>query len=171
MFIGEAPGADEDRQGIPFVGRAGQRLTRWIEWLGMRREQVYIANVLKCRPPNNRDPRPPEVAKCSPFLHAQIRAIQPRVIVALGRHAGNLLLQNQRPLSLSRMRGRALRFEQRRAGISLPMIVTYHPSYVLRRESEEQRQARGQLNGPSRAEQDVHADLRIAMQALRATHQ
>lgn len=167
MFIGEAPGADEDRQGIPFVGRAGQRLTRWVEWLGMRRDDVYIANVLKCRPPNNRDPSPPEVARCSPFLRAQIRAIQPRVIVALGRHAGNLLLENSQPLSLRAMRGRVMRYEQREASIVVPLVVTYHPSYVLRRESEEQREARGQRDGPSRAEQDVYADLRVAMQALR----
>ena len=95
MFVGEAPGADEDAQGIPFVGRAGKLLTKIIEAMGMTREQVYIANILKCRPPGNRDPEPDEVETCEGFLFQQIQAVQPRIIVALGRHAAQLLLQNE----------------------------------------------------------------------------
>ncbi|MEM6992083.1 MAG: uracil-DNA glycosylase, partial [Myxococcota bacterium] len=110
MFVGEAPGADEDRQGEPFVGRAGQRLTQWIEALGLSRGDVYIANVLKCRPPGNRDPRPDEIDKCSPFLQAQIRAIRPAVIVALGRHAGQLLSRRD-DMTLRAMRGARLHYD------------------------------------------------------------
>lgn len=139
MFVGEAPGAEEDRRGEPFVGRAGQRLDQWIEALGLRRSQVYIANVLKCRPPQNRDPRPEEVDRCSPFLKAQIRAIAPRVIVALGRHAG-MLLSRREDMSLRAMRSARLSYDasarQEPPGTRLtPLVVTYHPAYVLRQES------------------------------------
>lgn len=140
MFVGEAPGGEEDRLGEPFVGPAGRRLDMWLETLGLRREQVYIANVLKCRPPGNRDPRPQEIAKCSPFLHAQIRAIEPKVLVALGRFAGCLLLGEDR--KLYQMRGAVHRYTEPKSKTEVPLVVTYHPSYVLRRDKET-RGARG----------------------------
>jgi uracil-DNA glycosylase family 4 len=124
MFIGEAPGADEDIQGIPFVGRAGQLLTRMIEAMGFKRDEVYIANVLKCRPPNNRDPQPDEVECCEPFLFRQIASIQPKVIVALGAHAARALLKTQAPIS--RLRGRVYEFR------GAQLIPTFHPSFLLR---------------------------------------
>ncbi len=124
MFIGEAPGADEDRQGRPFVGRAGQLLTKMIEAMGKTREDVYIANILKCRPPDNRDPQPDEVEMCEPFLLQQIRVIRPRVIVALGRIAVQTLLKDATPIS--RLRGRWHLY----AGIRL--MPTFHPAYLLR---------------------------------------
>jgi uracil-DNA glycosylase family 4 len=125
MFVGEAPGADEDRLGEPFVGRAGQLLTRIIEAIDLRREDVYIANVIKCRPPGNRNPEPDEVATCGPFLAAQIDAIRPEVIVALGTFAAQTLLQSATPIS--RLRGRVHPF---RDGIRL--IPTFHPAFLLR---------------------------------------
>jgi uracil-DNA glycosylase len=134
MFVGEAPGSEEDRRGEPFVGAAGQRLDQWLAHLGLRRDQVYIANVLKCRPPGNRDPKPLEIERCSPFLHAQIRAIEPKVIVALGRFAGCLLLG--RELKLYEMRGAVHRYREPKSGAEIPLVVTYHPSYVIRREQE-----------------------------------
>lgn len=134
MFVGEAPGAEEDRRGEPFVGAAGQRLDGWIRWLGLRRDQVYIANVLKCRPPRNRDPQPVEIERCSPFLHAQIRAIEPKVIVALGRFAGCLLLGQDR--RMYEMRGKFQRYIEPKTRTEFPLVVTYHPSYVLRSERE-----------------------------------
>ncbi len=127
MFVGEAPGADEDAQGIPFVGRAGQLLTKIIVAMGMTREQVYIANILKCRPPGNRDPEPDEVETCEGFLFQQIQAVQPRIIVALGRHAAQLLLQTKTPIS--KIRGEFFQFQN-----SL-LIPTFHPSYLLRNPS------------------------------------
>jgi DNA polymerase len=133
MFVGEAPGAEEDREGEPFVGRAGQRLTEWIDACGLTRERAYICNVLKCRPPGNRDPLPVEVDRCSPFLRAQIRAIAPRVIVALGRHAG-MFLSGTEHLSLRQMRATQLTYEDKKANVRIPLIVTYHPAYALRRE-------------------------------------
>lgn len=136
MLIGEAPGAQEDRSGRPFVGAAGQRLDRWIEATGQRREDLFIANVLKCRPPQNRDPAPAEIEACRGFLQAQIRAILPDVIVALGRFAGALVLG--RPgLRLHQMRGRPHLYRDPKMGNrEIPVLVTYHPSYVLRREKE-----------------------------------
>lgn len=133
MLVGEAPGADEDREGEPFVGRAGQRLTEWIEACKLARQHTYICNVLKCRPPGNRDPLPAEVDRCSPFLRAQIRAIAPRVIVALGRHAG-MFLSGTEHLSLRQMRAAQLTYEDKEANVRIPLIVTYHPAYALRRE-------------------------------------
>lgn len=124
MFVGEAPGADEDAQGIPFVGRAGQLLTRIIESIGLQREQVYIANILKCRPPRNRDPQPDEVESCEGFLFQQIQAIDPLLVVALGRYAAQTLLQTQ--TAISRIRGE---FYPYRGGLLIP---TFHPSYLLR---------------------------------------
>ena len=125
MFVGEAPGADEDVQGEPFVGRAGQLLTKIIEAIGMKREDVYIANVIKCRPPNNRAPEPDEVATCEPFLFQQIDTIRPRVVVALGTHAAHALLKTDAPIS--RLRGRIHDF---RGGIKL--VPTFHPAFLLR---------------------------------------
>jgi DNA polymerase len=124
MFVGEAPGADEDLQGEPFVGRAGQLLTRIIQAIDLRREDVYIANVIKCRPPQNRNPEPDEVETCEPFLFRQIDAIAPKVIVALGKFGAQTLLRTVEPIS--RLRGRV--FEYRGA----KLVPTFHPAYVLR---------------------------------------
>lgn len=131
LFVGEAPGADEDRQGEPFVGRAGQLLNAMLFALGLKREEVYIANVLKCRPPGNRDPQPEEVAKCEPFLIRQIALIRPRLIVALGRHAAHSLLKTEAPLS--KLRGQRLSYQ------GTPLIVTYHPAYLLRNPVDKRR--------------------------------
>jgi len=124
MFVGEAPGADEDIQGEPFVGRAGQLLTKIIEAIGMKREDVYIANVIKCRPPGNRNPEPDEVEQCEPFLFRQIDSIKPKVIVALGKFAAQSLLRTSDPIT--RIRGREYKY---RDAILMP---TYHPAYLLR---------------------------------------
>jgi uracil-DNA glycosylase len=124
MFVGEAPGADEDIQGVPFVGRAGQLLTKIIEAIGLSRDDVYIANVIKCRPPENRNPEPDEVTTCEPFLFQQIDAIQPKVIVALGTFAAKTLLRSQD--SISRLRGRV--YDYRGA----KLIPTFHPAFLLR---------------------------------------
>ncbi|MEW5983341.1 MAG: uracil-DNA glycosylase [Acidobacteriota bacterium] len=124
MFVGEGPGHDEDVQGIPFVGRAGQLLTRIIEAIKLKRENVYIANVVKCRPPGNRNPEPDEVATCEPFLLRQVRAIRPRVIVALGTVAAQALLRTREPIT--RLRGRVYRYEGAR------LVPTFHPAYLLR---------------------------------------
>src|SRR5690349_24328460 len=127
MFVGEAPGGDEDLQGEPFVGRAGQLLTKIIEAIGMTRPQVYIANVIKCRPPGNRNPEPDEVEQCEPFLFRQIDIIKPKVIVALGKFAAQSLLKTTEPIT--RIRGREYRY---RDAILMP---TYHPAYLLRNPS------------------------------------
>lgn len=124
MFVGEAPGADEDVQGIPFVGRAGQLLTKIIEAIDLRREDVYIANVIKCRPPGNRNPEQDEVDTCEPFLFQQIDVIKPKVIVALGTFAARTLLRTLDPIS--RLRGRV--YEYRGA----KLIPTFHPAFLLR---------------------------------------
>jgi uracil-DNA glycosylase len=124
MFVGEGPGADEDIQGEPFVGRAGQLLTKIIEAIDLRREDVYIANVVKCRPPQNRNPEPDEVEQCEPFLFRQIEAIKPKVIVALGKFAAQSLLRTTEPIT--RIRGREFTY---RDAILIP---TYHPAYLLR---------------------------------------
>ena len=125
MFVGEAPGAEEDVQGEPFVGRAGQLLTKIIESINLQRSDVYIANVLKCRPPGNRNPEPDEVSTCEPFLNRQIDAIRPKVIVALGTFAAQALLKSDTPIS--RLRGRVHEF---RGGIML--VPTFHPAFLLR---------------------------------------
>jgi DNA polymerase len=127
MFVGEAPGADEDIQGEPFVGRAGQLLTKIIEAMGMRRSDVYIANVIKCRPPGNRNPEPDEVERCEPFLFQQIDLIKPKVIVALGKFAAQSLLKTTDPIT--RIRGREYKY---RSAVLMP---TYHPAYLLRNPS------------------------------------
>lgn len=136
MFIGEAPGEQEDLRGEPFVGRAGELLDKMIEAMGWTRETVYIANVLKCRPPGNRNPQPDEVAACSPFLDAQIRAIAPRIIVTLGRPAANHVLANDAPISA--LRGRW----QDRAGVRV--MPTFHPAYLLR-DPDKKRETWGDL--------------------------
>jgi uracil-DNA glycosylase family 4 len=127
MFVGEAPGGDEDVQGIPFVGRAGQLLTKIIEAIDLKRDDVYIANVIKCRPPQNRNPEPDEVQTCEPFLFRQIDIIKPKVIVALGKFAAQALLRTDAPIS--RLRGRV--FDYRGA----KLIPTFHPAYLLRNPS------------------------------------
>jgi DNA polymerase len=124
VFVGEAPGADEDAQGEPFVGKAGQLLTKMIEAMGYRREEVYICNVIKCRPPGNRNPEPDEVAACEPFLKKQLGAIRPRMIVTLGKFAVQCLLRDDTPIT--RLRGRFRSYE----GIQL--MPTFHPAYLLR---------------------------------------
>ncbi len=133
MVIGEAPGADEDRQGEPFVGRAGQLLNNMLLAIGLKREQVYIANILKCRPPNNRDPRPEEAAACREFLERQIELIQPKLILVVGRIAAQNLLNSDQPLG--RLRGRPHTLAQS----NTPVVVTYHPAYLLRSPGEKRK--------------------------------
>jgi DNA polymerase len=147
MFVGEGPGADEDIQGEPFVGRAGQLLTKIIEAIGLKREDVYIANVIKCRPPGNRNPEPDEVEQCAPFLFRQINTVKPKVIVALGKFAAQCLLQTNDPIT--RIRGREFKY---RDAILIP---TYHPAYLLRTPSakrevwEDMKRVRAILRGDS----------------------
>jgi DNA polymerase len=131
MFVGEGPGADEDRQGEPFVGRAGQLLTRMIEAMGLRREDVYIANVVKCRPPENRNPEPDEMDACEPFLRRQMAAVGPKVVVALGKIAAQRLLRD--PTPISRLRGRWFDLEGAR------LMPTFHPAYLLRSPDEKKK--------------------------------
>ena len=133
MVIGEAPGADEDRQGEPFVGKAGQLLNNMLLAVGLKREQVYIANILKCRPPNNRDPRPEEVVKCEPFLKRQVELVNPKIILAVGRIAAHNLLKTD--VSLSKLRGKIYYY----GAFETPLIVTYHPAYLLRSPQEKRR--------------------------------
>ena len=128
MFVGEGPGRDEDIKGEPFVGAAGQLLNRMIIAMGLKREDVYIANVVKCRPPNNRDPEPDEVAACEPFLKAQIQSVKPEIIVGLGRYAVQTLLRDSTPVS--RQRGKWREYE------GTPLMPTYHPAYLLRNPAE-----------------------------------
>jgi len=126
LVVGEAPGADEDRQGEPFVGRAGQLLNAMLAAIGLAREEVYIANILKCRPPNNRDPRPEEAETCTPYLARQIGLIEPRVILAVGRIAAQWLLQSDQPIG--RLRGTVHSYGTR----GIPLVASYHPAYLLR---------------------------------------
>jgi DNA polymerase len=130
MVIGEAPGADEDRQGEPFVGRAGQLLNAMLAAIGFARESVYIANIVKCRPPGNRDPHADEAAACQGYLHRQIELIGPSLILSVGRVSAHNLLQTDSPVG--RLRGRTHRFQPG----DIPLIVTYHPAYLLRRPEE-----------------------------------
>jgi uracil-DNA glycosylase len=145
MFVGEAPGRDEDIQGIPFVGRAGQKLTQIIEAIGLKRDDVYIANVIKCRPPENRNPEPDEVDVCEQFLFRQVDVIKPKVIVALGTFAARSLLKTEAPIS--RLRGRI--YEYRGA----KLVPTFHPAFLLRNPScrrevwEDMKKVRSLLNG------------------------
>ena len=143
MFVGEGPGADEDAQGLPFVGRAGQLLNNMIGAMGLKREEVYIANVVKCRPPGNRTPEPEEANTCSPFLFRQIDVVRPEVIVALGATAATYLLGQRQPLA--GLRGRIHSFR------GTKLIVTYHPAFLLR---------------DPRQKKEAWADLQIAMREL-----
>ena len=143
MFVGEGPGAEEDRRGEPFVGRAGELLTRMIGAMGLRRSDVYIANVVKCRPPNNRDPLPDEVARCEPFLLRQIAAVAPDVIVTLGRFAAQSLLESD--VGITRLRGTWQHYH------GIAVMPTLHPAYLLRNPS---------------AKRDVWEDLRKVMARL-----
>lgn len=133
LIIGEAPGAEEDKQGEPFVGRAGKLLNSMLLACGLRRDQVFIANILKCRPPENRDPKPEEVAVCASYLQQQIDLIQPKIILAVGRIAAQNLLQTETPIG--KMRGQ--RYEYANTGI--PVVVTYHPAYLLRSPREKRK--------------------------------
>lgn len=146
MFVGEGPGADEDRQGEPFVGRAGQLLTKMIGAMGLQRSDVYIANVVKCRPPGNRDPLPAEVAKCRPFLDQQIAAVAPEAIVCLGRVAATALLD--RDVAITRERGSWTSYQ------GVPVMLTLHPAYLLRQ---------------SQAKAEAWADLQMVMKRLGLT--
>ena len=148
LVIGEAPGADEDRQGEPFVGRAGQLLNAMLLAMGFRRESVFIANIVKCRPPNNRDPKPEEALSCEPYLQRQIDLIRPGMILAVGRIAAQNLLNTD--ITVGRLRGRIHHFGDRQ----IPLVVTYHPAYLLR--SPEQKAKSWQ-------------DLQLALSGLRGT--
>jgi uracil-DNA glycosylase len=128
VFVGEGPGADEDAQGIPFVGKAGQLLTKMIEAMGFARDDVYICNVVKCRPPDNRNPEIDEIAACEPFLRAQLGAIRPRVIVALGKFAAQTLLRDE--TKITQLRGNWREY------CGIPLMPTYHPAYLLRNPAE-----------------------------------
>lgn len=147
LVVGEAPGADEDRLGEPFVGRAGKLLNPMLLAIGLRREQAYIANILKCRPPENREPTPGEAVCCRPFLERQIALIQPRIILAVGRIAAQNLLDTD--TQIGKLRGRAHRFGPAR----IPLVVTYHPAYLLRSPREKRKS---------------WDDLRLARRALAA---
>jgi len=133
LIIGEAPGAEEDRQGEPFVGRAGNLLNSMLFACGMQREQVFIANILKCRPPNNRDPKPEEVVACSSYLKEQIDLLQPKIILAVGRIAAQNLMQTETPIG--KMRGQRYQY----ADTGIPVVVTYHPAYLLRSPREKRK--------------------------------
>jgi DNA polymerase len=128
MFVGEAPGADEDTQGQPFVGRAGQLLTKMIQAMGLSREEVYIANIIKCRPPENRNPQPDEIASCRPFLLKQIEAIRPKIICALGTFSAQTLLETQQKISA--LRGKFHDYH------GVKVLPTFHPAYLLRNPNE-----------------------------------
>ena len=143
MFVGEGPGADEDAQGLPFVGKAGQLLNNMITAMGLKREEVYIANVVKCRPPGNRTPEPEEANTCTPFLFKQIDAVRPQVLVALGATAATYLLGQRQPLA--GLRGRVHPYR------GMQLIVTYHPAFLLR---------------DPRQKKEAWADLQIAMREL-----
>jgi len=144
MFVGEGPGEDEDLQGYPFVGKAGQLLTKMIEAMGLRREDVYICNTVKCRPPNNRNPEPEELLACEPFLKGQLGAVKPEAIVTLGKFAAQALLREQTPIT--RLRGQWREYE------GIPVMPTFHPAYLLRSPAEKSR---------------VWEDLKQVMQRLR----
>ncbi len=147
LVIGEAPGADEDKQGEPFVGRAGQLLNSMLAAIGLKREQVYIANILKCRPPGNRDPKPEEAELCRPFLERQIALIQPQLILAVGRIAAQNLLATDTPIG--RLRGQVHQLH------GIPVVVTYHPAYLLRSPGEKRK---------------AWADLQFAVRTLKGGH-
>jgi uracil-DNA glycosylase family 4 len=137
LFVGEAPGADEDVQGRPFVGRAGQLLDKIIEACGLKREDVFIANILKCRPPENREPRPDEIVNCLPLLQRQIEVLNPEVIVALGAHAARTLLNTNRPIG--QLRGEFQEYSNGIGRPSIKLMATFHPAYLLRNYTPETR--------------------------------
>jgi DNA polymerase len=143
VFVGEAPGAEEDKQGEPFVGAAGQLLTKMIQAMGLGREDVYICNIIKCRPPGNRNPEPDEIAACEPFLKKQLAAIRPRMIVCLGKFAAQCLLHSDAPIS--RLRGRFQAYE------GIPLMPTFHPAFLLRNPS---------------SKREVWSDLQLVMAEL-----
>ena len=143
VFVGEAPGRDEDIKGEPFVGKAGQLLTRIISAMGMKRDEVYICNVVKCRPPDNRDPLPDEIAMCEPFLNEQLSIIKPRVICALGSFASQCLLKSE--IRISRLRGHFRDYN------GVPLMPTYHPSFLLRN---------------PQAKREVWEDVKLVMELL-----
>ena len=145
MFVGEAPGADEDVQGVPFVGRAGQLLTKIIEAIQLQRDDVYIANVIKCRPPQNRNPEPDEIETCEPFLFRQIDVIKPKVIVSLGKFAAQTLLRTEEPIS--KLRGRTFDYH------GATLVPTFHPAYLLRNPS---------------SKRDVWEDMKLVKKLLTA---
>jgi uracil-DNA glycosylase family 4 len=147
MFVGEAPGADEDAQGLPFVGRAGQLLTKIIEAIGMSRDEVYICNILKCRPPGNRNPETDEIAACEPFLFRQIASVKPRVICALGAFGAQTLLRTTE--SIGRLRGRLIDYR------GAKLMATFHPAYLLRNPNEKRK---------------VWEDVQIIRDYLRSLH-
>ncbi|OGP11203.1 MAG: DNA polymerase [Deltaproteobacteria bacterium GWC2_42_51] len=144
VFVGEAPGEDEDLQGEPFVGKAGQLLTKIINAMGLKREDVYICNVVKCRPPKNRNPEPDEIATCRPFLEKQLDAIRPKIIVALGTHAAQTLLNTTEKITA--LRGQFYWYRD-----SIQVMPTFHPSYLLRNESKKG---------------EVWEDMQMALKAL-----
>ena len=133
LFVGEAPGSNEDKQGLPFVGRAGQLLNSILFSIGLARDEVYITNVLKCRPPANRDPMGEEVIQCEPYLHDQINHIKPEIIVAMGRFAAQALLKSTS--SIAELRGQRHEYSE----LKIPLVVTYHPAYLLRSLLEKQK--------------------------------
>lgn len=144
MFIGEAPGQSEDRQGVPFVGKAGQLLTEMLRAVGLDREQVFIANVVKCRPPDNRDPKPIEIETCKPYLLRQLALVKPKIIVVLGRVAAQALLNTDEPIGKLRGKIHALN--------DTPVVVVYHPAYLLRSLLDKRK---------------AWTDLKLAMQAVK----
>lgn len=152
MFVGEAPGQQEDLSGRPFVGRSGQLLDQWLASFDMKRSDVYIANTCKCRPPENRDPYPPEKEACAPYLHGQIFLIRPKVLIALGRHAANSLTQGQR--TMGELRASDLVYENDVSGFKIPVIAVYHPSFVLRK-------------GRGDTEKEALADLQKALEIVK----
>lgn len=149
LFVGEAPGQQEDQVGKPFVGKAGQLLDRLIQRMGYGRDAVFISNIVKCRPPGNRDPNMDEVAACLPFLRRQIALLTPRVIVCLGKVAANSLLGSQTPIS--RLRGRVWSFEK------IPVVCTYHPSFILHQRGPE---------AVSKSKWEVWADMQEVLKIL-----
>jgi DNA polymerase len=145
MIVGEAPGAEEDRQGKPFVGRAGKLLDKMLQAIGLRRADVFVANILKCRPPGNRDPKPDEMAACRAYLERQLELVRPRVLLAVGRISAQNLLGTDTPVG--RLRGKVHHYP----GSTLPLVVTYHPAYLLRKPTEKRK---------------AWEDLRLAASAL-----
>ena len=137
VFVGEAPGADEDAQGRPFVGRAGQLLDKIIIAMGLSRDDVFICNILKCRPPDNRDPKPEEIVSCLPFLQRQLESIQPQIIVALGAHAAKTLLNTNKPIG--QLRGMFHEYYTSEDAAPIKLMPTYHPAYLLRNYSPDNR--------------------------------